>query len=333
MTTKTEHPWRFGANFIPSNAINQLEMWQQDTFAPDVIDRELGFAEGIGMNLVRVYLHDLLWEHDADGFASRIDQFLDIAAKHGIDAMFVLFDDCWHSSFQLGPQPQPKPFTHNSGWLQSPGTAAVDDPAQRPRLERYIKGVLSRFGDDPRVALWDLYNEPGASAIGKTTGVNDLRLNASLALLQDVFRWAREVAPSQPLTAAPWRFDPVFDQLNRLELEQSGVVSFHCYANHALTLERAQLMRLLAKGRPVLCSEYMARTLGSTFQDIGPLLKSLGIGAVNWGLVAGKTQTIYPWGWNASRGNPPLPFHDIFRPDGSFLIPEEEPILRQLGQR
>lgn len=43
-----EDCWYFGANFIPSTAINQLEMWQKETFDPTTIDRELGFARKIG---------------------------------------------------------------------------------------------------------------------------------------------------------------------------------------------------------------------------------------------------------------------------------------------
>ena len=97
-------PWSFGCNFIPSTAINQLEMWQADTFDPETIDRELGWAAGIGMNLVRVYLHDLLWLDDKNGFLERMERFLEIASSHGIKAMFVFFDDCWRDEFKSGKQ-------------------------------------------------------------------------------------------------------------------------------------------------------------------------------------------------------------------------------------
>src|SRR5882757_7505005 len=103
-------PWLVGANFVPSTAINQLEMWQAETFDPATIERELGWAAGLGMNVMRVYLHDLLWAHDAAGFGERIDRYLAIAARYGIRTLFVLFDDCWRDEFALGPQPAPKPF-------------------------------------------------------------------------------------------------------------------------------------------------------------------------------------------------------------------------------
>ncbi len=98
-----QQPWPVGADFLPSTAINELEMWQADTFDPVTIDRELGWAEAIGMNTMRVFLHNLLWEQDPKGFSQRIDQFLAICARHHIRPVFVLFDSCWD------PQPQARP--------------------------------------------------------------------------------------------------------------------------------------------------------------------------------------------------------------------------------
>ena len=144
-------PWLVGCNFIPSTAINQLEMWQADTFDPETIDRELGWASQLGMNTVRVYLHDLAWEADPEGFKKRVDRFLTIAKKHGIRPLFVLFDDCWNENPKIGPQPAPLPSVHNSGWLQSPGKAVVNDPKSWGRLERYVKDVVGTFARDDRV--------------------------------------------------------------------------------------------------------------------------------------------------------------------------------------
>lgn len=313
--------WRFGANFIPSTAINQLEMWQADTFDPKTIDRELGYAQKIGMNIMRVYLHDLLWQQDACGFMKRMEEYLAIADAHGIATMFVFFDDCWRTDFALGRQPEPKPFTHNSGWVQSPGSAAADDLAQRPRLEAYVKGVLNHFAHDRRIALWDLYNEPGNGKSGDHVTRSGLRGNASMPLLKDVFRWAKEVEIDQPVTAGIWnRYSTDFDELNQLMLKESEVLTFHCYCNAVETTVTCDFFRMLGDGRPVLCSEYMCRP-NCTFKECLPIYKRNGIGAINWGLVAGKTQTIYPWGWDESKGQPEAPFHDIFNPDGSLLIP------------
>src|SRR5438045_5946418 len=53
-----QQPWVVGSDYIPASAINELEMWQAETFDPKQIDKELGWAEGLGMNTMRVFLHD-----------------------------------------------------------------------------------------------------------------------------------------------------------------------------------------------------------------------------------------------------------------------------------
>ncbi len=135
-------------------------MWQPDTFNPQRIDQELGWAQSIGLNTMRVFLHDLLWQQDPEGFKKRVNVFLEIADKHHIKPLFVLFDSVWDPNPRLGKQHDPRPGVHNSGWLQSPGAAALQDPAQYPRLEAYVKGIVGAFGQDKRVLGWDLWNEP-----------------------------------------------------------------------------------------------------------------------------------------------------------------------------
>ena len=163
-----QQPWLVGSNYIPSNAINQLEMWQADTFDAARIDTELGWAEGLGMNTMRVFLHDLLWKQDSAEFRKRIDIFLTIASKHHIRPLFVLFDSCWDPNPQLGKQRDPKPGVHNSGWVQSPGLKALDDPSRWGQLEVYVKGVVGAFGNDDRVLGWTSGTSPTISAIPVT---------------------------------------------------------------------------------------------------------------------------------------------------------------------
>ena len=137
-----QQPWLVGSNYIPATAINELEMWQADTFDPQRIDLELGWAESIGLNTMRVFLHDLLWQQDAPGFQKRIDTFLTIANKHHIRILFVLFDSCWDPYPQLGKQRDPRPGVHNSGWVQSPGAAALKIP-RKFRASRRTSKVSS----------------------------------------------------------------------------------------------------------------------------------------------------------------------------------------------
>jgi hypothetical protein len=310
-------PFLVGANFIPSTAINQLEMWQADTFDPTTIDKELGYAEGIGMNVMRVFLHNLVWEQDAEGFKKRIDQFLQIADKHHIKIMFVLFDSCWNDDPQLGKQPEPVTGKHNSGWVRAPGTKRLFDSRTWAGLEQYTKGVLTAFANDKRVLVWDLFNEPSNS------GYND----AVVPLLTKTFTWAQAVRPSQPITAGWWNDHELS---NDVMFGQSDIITFHNY-NEAPKLE-AQIIDLQKRfGRPLICTEYMARTRNSTFQSSLPIFKKYKVGAINWGLVKGKTNTIYAWNAPMPDGKePPVWFHDIFRPDGSVFDPAETALIKQL---
>ena len=310
-------PWLVGCNFIPSTAINQLEMWQAETFDPATIDRELGWAAGIGCNTMRVFLHDLLWETDRAGFLARLDRFLEICAGHAIRPLLVSFDDCWNQEPKPGLQPAPKPGVHNSGWMQSPGTTVVTgDPAGWSRLEGYVQGVLAAFGHDNRILGWDLYNEPGNNKLGER----------SLPLLQAVFGWARAAAPSQPLTVGIWYDNAA---LNEFSLAASDITSFHQYRAEPEGL-RAQITSLKALGRPVICTEYMARQAGSLFERYLPVFKQEGVAAINWGLVDGKTQTKYPWGSPGGGPEPQPWFHEIFHTDGRPYDPAEVELIRSL---
>ncbi len=299
-------PWPVGCNFIPSNAINQLQMWQSDSFDPELIGRELDMARSIGFNSIRVYLHDIAWRMDRDGFLSRIARFLDLARESGLRVIFVLFDDCWNDNPRPGRQPAPKPGVHNSGWVRSPGSALINDPSRWTGLEDYIGGIIGAFRTDRRIYAWDLYNEPGNS-VGF--------LPNSTRLLARTFLWARKASPEQPLTAGIWKDSSWFAGVNAFLAAHSDIISFHDYAPPDSLARKMQ--SLSGYGKPMICTEYMARTQGSTFQGNLPLLRSHRVGAINWGLVAGKTQTMYPWGSRRGAPEPAVWFHDIFRSDGT----------------
>jgi hypothetical protein len=338
--------WLVGCNFIPSTAINQLEMWQADSFDPETIVRELGWAQNLGFNSVRVFLHDLLWLQDAQGFCDRIRRYLDIAGQHQISTLFVLFDDCWNDHPRLGRQPDPAPGLHNSGWVRSPGMKAIRDEQHWDRLEEYVTGVVSAFGQDERVLLWDLYNEPGndflispklprlvqiATLISLRTRYLVLPVPAA-KLLQKTFSWARQAAPRQPLTTAVWYLTSRLEnRLNRAAFELSDVITFHSYSD--LEVTRGIFSQLQTAGRPVICTEYLARGGGSNFKSHLPFFKEHKIGAYNWGLVAGKIQTYYSWGDYYPAGEePPLWHHDILRRDGSPYRQEEVDLIQQITQ-
>ena len=334
-----EMPWLVGANYTPATAINQLEMWQADTFDPEQIDKELAWAKSLGFNSMRVFLHHLLWEQDSEGLLKRMDQFLDIAERHDIGVMFVLFDSVWDPHPKLGPQRSPQKGVHNSGWVQSPGAADLKDTSRHPLLEAYVKGVVGRFKDDPRVQVWEIWNEPD-NMNDNSYGKNKLKQEPAdkqalvLALLGQSFAWARDAEPSQPVTSGVWHGGPKSDAervtpIERVQLTESDVISFHSYGE--LPNMKSWVKDLRVYGRPLLCTEYMARPQGSTFDPILGYLKEEKIGAYNWGFVAGKSNTIFAWNtWQKPEeaAEPKVWFHDIFRPDGTPFDPQEVAYIR-----
>jgi len=330
-------PWLVGANFVPSDAINELEMFQTATFNPALNDKELKMAEAIGMNTMRVFLQDQFWLSDPVAARKRIDEFLTIAAKHHIRPILVLFDSCWEPNPHLGPQHPPIPGIHNSGWVQSPGKERLMNPAVEPELEAYVKGVVGAFGQDDRVLAWDIWNEPDNQGRDRAEDV-PAKVQRVNELLPRAFAWARSVHPKQPLTSGVWKGDwsnsEKESETTKIQLEESDVISFHNYQ----WPERfeARIAELRPLGRPLICTEYMARGNGSTFDTILPIAKREHVAAINWGFVAGKTQTYLPWdSWTRPyvTERPAVWFHEVFRQDDSPYRQHEIDLIRELTGR
>jgi len=331
-----KQPWLVGSNYIPATASNELEMWQAETFDPKRIDLELSWAESIGLNTMRVFLHDLLWKQDAAGFSKRLDEFLAICAKHHIRPLLVLFDSVWDPNPKLGPQAPPRPGVHNSRWLQSPGAKALEDRSEYPRLETYVRGVVGKFGRDERVLAWDVWNEPDNTNGGNYEDPKD-KVERVNELLPKAFAWAREAGAEQPLTSGVWTDDWTPEKRSltaAIQLEESDVISFHSY-DKAEQFEK-RILSLQPYGRPLICTEYMARGNGSTFEGSLPIAKKYNVAAINWGLVGGKTQTYLPWdSWRKpyTDREPAQWFHEIFRTDGTPYKKDEVELIEKLTGR
>lgn len=321
-----EKGWLLGCNYAPSTAVNQLEMWEADTFDPNTIERELGWAQSLGFNSIRVFLHHLLWEHDAQGLLQRMEIFLTMADKHGIGVMFVIFDGVWNPHPTVGKR-EYKPGVHNSGWLQSPGVDILKDERRHESLKAYVQGVIGHFANDNRVQVWDLFNEPdNLNPTSYVAHEPENKADLSLVLLRKTFAWARELNPSQPLTAGIWIGEWCEDKIKPLDkfmLDNSDVISFHNYESPEEMERRIKILKRY--NRPMLCTEFMARGLNSTFESIIPVLEKHNVSGYCWGFVAGKTQTSYPWdSWTVTYDSEPsLWFHDILRVDGTPYLPEE----------
>ena len=346
----SENGWMVGTNFNPSTSINQLEFWQEETYDPETIERELEWSAELGMNMHRVYLHNLLWDQDSIGFLERVDNYLNISESKDIKTLFVLLDDVWHPVPKLGKQPEPIPFVHNSGWVQAPGSEILGDSSRHDELKNYVKGVISHFADDKRVVGWDLYNEPDNVASSDpenlVNNINFRGLNRgpevkekhiySLSLLKKIFMWAREVNPSQPLTVGLWKDSETWNDIDNLSaidrfaISNSDVISFHAYGD--LEETRKKIEDLEQFNRPLLCTEYLARGEQNTFQIMLPLFKVKEIAAVNWGFVAGKTNTAFPWSsWQVEFDSlPKIWHHDIYLPDKTPYDEKEIAFLKDI---
>lgn len=334
-------PWLTGCNFVPSTAINQIEMFSEATFDPETIDRELKWAHELGFNTMRTYLHDLCWREDPVGFLDRIDAYLAIASKHGIRTLLTIFDDCWHEP-SPGQQPEPRAGVHNSGWARSPGRDILLDRGQWDGLRIYVEALADRFGGDQRVLGWDVYNEvtnlvlpsrslpdeERARALGQIELTREAQADAAVELMTLSFGWLREKGVTQPLTAGIYYKN---DALSDVLIELSDIVSFHHYR------ERESLERLVEKlkkaNRPLWCTEYLNRRGDCTFESHMTLFQAEKIGAWNWGLVDGKTQTKFAWSDRAGGGEPAVWFHDILRADGTAYEPSEVALIKSLRQK
>lgn len=332
-----KHGWMVGCNYIPATAINQLEMWQEDSFDPFLIDKELSWAAALGFNTIRVFLHHLIWEQNATGYLQRIDQFLSIAEKHGIKTMLVLFDSVWDPNPKLGKQPEPKLNVHNSGWVQCPGYEVLNNPDRYDELHSYVSGIVSHFKNDERVLIWDLFNEPDNMNLTSYKDMEYARHKAELSmeLLRKTINWVRVIDPIQPITMAPWQWVDMktLSVIDNYMFSHSDIISFHNYEDKQ-NMER-RILDLKQFGRPMMCTEYMARGLKSTFEEILPLLREHNVGAYNWGFVQGKSQTHCPWdSWQITYENEPeLWFHDIFRTNGAPYRQEEVAFLKNFIAR
>jgi hypothetical protein len=249
-----------------------------------------------------------------------------------------LFDSCWDPLPKLGPQHPPIPGVHNSGWVQSPGAKELADPAYEPKLKAYVEGVVGAFGKDDRVLGWDVWNEPDNG--NESSQPNELKGKAAVvaALLPKVFAWAREAGATQPLTSGVWTgdwSDPLKEsEMTKIQLAESDVITFHDYSWPEKF--EARIVELQQYHRPIICTEYMARGAGSTFDGSLPVAKRYNVGAINWGLVAGKTQTYYPWdSWQKPYvlSKPTIWFHEVFRQDGTPYRQREVDLIRELTGR
>lgn len=306
--------WPVGCVFMPSYAGTPVELWGAEYFQPDVLDRELSLAQDLGFNVIRLFMCDIVWQNDPEGYMDRLEQTIALAHKHGLRILMTFYTNGGTiKNPYVGPQPQPVPGIHNSVWMSSPGKDIVNNPEKWPIIEKYQKTIMTKYKDDNRVLAWCLYNEPE-----NTKGFD------TLPFIRAVYKWAREVNPSQPVTAPMWTCpgNPTSNlPIVSFICENSDIISFHCYSNYHDTKRLLNFCQQF--NRPVFCSEWMARTKGSDYYSILPLFKKYKVGSFSYGLVNGKQQCHLPWNPEENgvkvpfKHEPAVWFHDLFHKDGT----------------
>jgi len=316
-----QQPWYCGFNYIPGYAINYTAMWDKTSFDADAIDKELALAEALGLNALRAVLQFAVYEDDPNYFLNALDKFLSICEKHKIKFMPALFDDCvfgLENDPKVGKQPEPLVGWYAWAWSPSPGHSLVIDSTTHPRIEKYVKAVMTRFKDDKRIFIWDLYNEPTNGGLG----------TASLPLLSKVIAWARQVNPSQPITIGVWNGNK---RLNEIAVPGSDIISFHNYGKKADLVKH--ITDLKQYNRPLINTEWLNRGAGSVIEDNLPVFFSEKTGCMLWGLVNGKTQTDLPWGHRPGDPVPAVWQHDLYKKDFTPYNQKELDLLKEYIQQ
>ena len=107
--------------------------------------------------------------------------------------------------------------------------------------------------------------------------------------------------------------------------ENCDIMSFHCYLDPETVKKMIEMTSSF--GRPVLCTEYIARPTNNFF-NVTPVLKEANVGAIHFGLVNGKCNFQF-----YSPKDLPEPKHwkhDIFRSDGTPFDPKEIEQIKKL---
>jgi len=278
-------PWLRGCNFLPSDCCNRIAFWQELDFEQHLAtaDRELELAAKTGFNSIRVILEFIVWDRQHDGFMERFERFLTVAARHGIKLMVCFANDCTVPKDEkyrvpaLGPQHYDWGYhggrknSPHSGYKNAVGyNPALDEPEMAERFYAMVSEIVAKYANDPRIVIWDLFNEPG----------NGNRGEVSVPHVKRIFATARAANPSQPLTSGVWRSPDAWSPAETVALELSDVVSYHNYGGLDENVREIDVLRKL--GRPMFNTEWLSRIVcGQAVATLFPLFYLEKIGCWN----------------------------------------------------
>ena len=332
-------PWIRGCNYMSADCANRVDQWQELGFEERLAttEQELALMAQTGYNSIRIILEFIVWKEQHDGFMARFERYLQVCAKYGISCMVVFGNDCMRPKGlevnRIGEQSVDWGY-HGGRKLSQHGSLGVgysllDEPELALEHYEMVREIVTKYKDDERILIWDVFNEPGNTGRG----------NMSLPHMLKYVEIIREIDPIQPITAAVYTMasKKVVDNLNEIEkaaLDCSDIVSYHDYSPYENNIEI--LYELKKLGRPILNTEWLARCLGNNVEEMFPLFFLEKIGCYNWGFVAGKYQTYEPWNtvWERYEKDPNLKwdftkwFHDLYRPNHRPYNPAEIKLIR-----
>ena len=336
-------PWMRGCNYMSADCANRVDQWQELGFEErfKTTEEELRLMQQTGFNTVRLILEYVVWKEEHDGFLERFDRYLSLCARYGISCMIVLANDCmppkterWklpsvgEQMYDWGYHGGKKHSQHSNMHTGPAPHFYLDEEATREDYFKMVREIVTRYKDDERVCVWDVYNEPGNSRRESVTAPNLIRM----------FEIVRECEPSQPLTAGLYRWSYPFSEIEEICIANSDLISYHFYGDFCSHI--AYLKHVKALGRPVINTEWLGRCLHNDVFDNFPMFYLEDIGCYTWGFVAGKYQTYEPWEgtWQQYESGAARDvdftkwFHDLYRPNHRPYDPKEIELIKKFCQ-
>ena len=335
-------PWLRGCNYMSADCANRIDQWQELGFEDrfKTTEEELKLMQNTGFNTVRLIIEYVVWKEEHDGFMERFDRYLSLCAKYGISCMIVLANDCMPPKTERWKMPyvgkQEYDWGYHGGKMHSQhgshnGPAPhfyLDDEESREDYFKMVEEIVTKYKDDERICIWDLYNEPG----------NSQRQDITLPNLKRMFDTVRGIDPSQPLTVGVFKIrgdeSVPLNSLEQYAIDNSDIISYHFYRDYN---EHVKIIKRLKKeGRPILNTEWLGRCLGNDVFTLFPLFYLEKIGCYNWRFVAGKYQTYEPWEstWIKYECGEDTDvdftkwFHDLYRPNHRAYDPKEIKLIK-----
>lgn len=260
-----DYAWIRGANYVSSNAINTVEIWRD--FDPDLVDRELGFAERLELNSLRIFLQYHVYEHNPIAFLKKVETFVALCDKRGIRPMLILFDGC----FSMAPS-----MSTDYWWVAGPGGPRTN-PAFYPQGEKYCRDLVDLFRGDSRLLMWDAMNEPEAV----TFYVGD---DTAYGFARHFAEYLKSIDDTHPVTVGM-----AHAEHNLHAADVVDAVSFHPYAKDRDDLvQRLARARDVAEGKPILATETGMPFWGCPYELVLPYLREEGVGSYFWEVMIGR---------------------------------------------